>query len=80
MINNEFERQDAFTAEMIAAFDAGKIPQVFEPYMSWKRGTTDLPSRKQAVEMLAAAEAIEEPDEYIIGIDGELANILPILK
>ncbi len=80
MINNEFERQDAFTAEMIAAFDDGKIPQVFEPYMSWKRGTTDLPSRKQAYEMMAAVEAIENPDEYITSIEGELANFLPILR
>ena len=42
MTKNEFEKQDAFTAELIAAFDSGQLPPIVKPYMDWKRGVADI--------------------------------------
>ena len=78
--NVEFEKQDAFTAAMIAAFDSGEIPEIYRPYMAWKRGVADLPSKAQAYEMMNAVEAQDDPSDYLTAISDELSTILQILK
>lgn len=91
MTNNEFEKQDAFlsrelersescTAELIAAFDTGQLPPIVKPYMDWKRGVADLPSRQAACEIMDAIEAIDEPSEHLLAISDELSTIINILK
>ena len=80
MTNNEFEKQDAFTAELIAAFDSGQLPPIVKPYMDWKRGIADLPSRQAAYEIMDAIEAIDEPSVLLLAIGDELSTISGILK
>ena len=80
MNNNEFAKQDAFTAELIAAFDSGQLPPIVKPYIDWKRGLADLPSRQAAYEILDAIEAIDEPSEYLMAINDEISTIVNILK
>ena len=83
MNNNEFAKQDAFTAELTAAFDSVKLPPFVKPYMDWKRGIADLPSRQAAYEILDAIEAIataDEPSEHLLAISDELSTIINILK
>ena len=75
-----FAKQDAFTAELIAAFDSGQLPPIVKPYMDWKRGLADLPSRQAAYEILDAIEAIDEPSEHLLAISDELSTIVNILK
>ena len=75
-----FAKQDAFTAELIAAFDSGQLPPIVKPYMDWKRGLADLPSRLAAYEILDAIEAIDEPSEHLLAISDELSTIINILK
>ena len=78
-----FAKQDAFTAELIAAFDSGQLPPIVKPYMDWKRGIADLPSRQAAYEILDAIEAIataDEPSEHLLAISDELSTIINILK
>ncbi len=75
-----FAKQDAFTAELIAAFDSVQLPPFVKPYMDWKRGLTDLPSRQAAYEILDAIEAIDEPSEHLLAISDELSTIINILK
>ena len=75
-----FAKQDAFTAELIAAFDSGQLPPIVKPYMDWKRGIADLPSRQAAYEILDAIEAIDEPSELLLAISDELSTIINILK
>ena len=75
-----FAKQDAFTAELIAAFDSGQLPPIVKPYIDWKRGLADLPSRQAAYEILDAIEAIDEPSEYLLAISDELSTIINILK
>ena len=75
-----FAKQDAFTAELIAAFDSGQLPPFVKPYMDWKRGLTDLPSRQAAYEILDAIEAIDEPSVLLLAISDELSTIINILK
>lgn len=78
--NVEYEKQDAFTAELIAAFDSGLLPPIVKPYMDWKRGVADLPSRQAAYEIMDAIEAINEPSEHLIAIGDELSTIIQMLK
>lgn len=80
MTKTEFEKQDAFTAELIAAFDTGQLPPIVKPYMYWKRGVADLPSRQAAYEIMDAIEAIDEPSEHLLAINDELSTIINILK
>lgn len=80
MTKKEFEKQDAFTAELIAAFDTGQLPPIVKPYMDWKRGVADLPSRQAAYKIMDAIEAIDEPSEHLLAINDELSTIIPILK
>lgn len=80
MTKNEFEKQDAFTAELIAAFDSGQLPPIVKPYIDWKRGVADLPSRQAAYEIMDAIEAIDEPSEHLLAIGDELSTIINILK
>ena len=80
MNNNEFAKQDAFTAELIAAFDSGQLPPIVKPYMDWKRGIADLPSRQAAYEIMDAIEEIDEPSEYLMAINDEISTIVNILK
>ena len=80
MENNYFEKQDAFTAELIAAFDSGQLPPIVKPYMDWKRGIADLPSRQAAYEIMDAIEAIDNPSEYLSAVGDELSTIIGILK
>ena len=75
-----FAKQDAFTAELIAAFDSGQLPPIVKPYIDWKRGLADLPSRQAAYEILDAIEAIDEPSEHLLAISDELSTIINILK
>ena len=80
MMNNEFEKQNAFTAELIAAFDTGHLPPIVKPYLDWKRGVAGLPSRQAAYEIMDAIEAIDEPSEHLLAISDELSTIINILK
>ena len=80
MNEDYFAKQDAFTAELIAAFDSGQLPPIVKPYMDWKRGIADLPSRQAAYEILDAIEAIDEPSELLLAISDELSTIINILK
>lgn len=80
MTKTEFEKQDAFTAELIAAFDSGQLPPIAKPYMDWKRGVADLPSRQAAYKIMDAIEAIDEPSEHLLAISDELSTIINILK
>ena len=80
MENSYFEKQDAFTAELIAAFDSGQLPPIVKPYMDWKRGIADLPSRQAAYEIMDAIEAIDNPSEYLSAVGDELSTIIGILK
>ena len=77
-----FAKQDAFTAELIAAFDSGQLPPIVKPYIDWKRGLADLPSRQATYEILDAIEAIataDEPSEHLLAISDELSTIIQIL-
>ena len=80
MEQNFFEKQDAFTAELIAAFDTGYLPPIVKPYMDWKRGIANLPSRQAAYEIMDAIEAIDKPSEHLLAISDELSTIINILK
>ena len=81
MENNYFEKQDAFTAELIAAFDSGQLPPIVKPYMDWKRGESDnLPSRRDAYTILDAIEAMDNPSEYLSAVGDELAGMIAILR
>lgn len=85
-----FTEQDKFVANMVEAYKTGKLGGDFQPYIEWKTGGSIF-SKQQAYLMLDAASDIlermfEEPEantelrSYIEGIDGEISNILPILK
>lgn len=80
METNPFEKQDAFTAELIAAFDSGQLPPLYKPYIDWKRGVADLPSRQQAYQMIDEVSAADEPTEFLSAISDELSTIIGILK
>ena len=85
-----FTQQDKFVADMVEAYKTGKLGGVFRPYIEWKTGNSIF-SKQQAYTMLDAAsellermfddpEADAELRSYLEGIDGEISNILPILK
>ena len=85
-----FTEQDKFVANMVEAYKTGKLGGDFQPYIEWKTGGSIF-SKQQAYLMLDAASDIlermfEDPEantelrSYIEGIDGEISNILPILK
>ncbi|MGN0285471.1 MAG: hypothetical protein ACI4B4_11810 [Segatella copri] len=85
-----FTQQDKFVADMVEAYKTGKLAGVFRPYIEWKTGGSIF-SKQQAYTMLDAAsellermfddpEADAELRSYLEGIDGEISNILPILK
>ena len=80
MTKNEFEKQDAFAAEMIAAFDMGHLLPIIKPYIDWKRGVAGLPSRQEAYKIMDAIEAIDEPSVLLLAIGDELSTIIGILK
>ena len=85
-----FTQQDTFVADMVEAYKTGKLGGVFRPYIEWKTGDSII-SKQQAHTMLDAAsellerlfddpEADAELRSYLEGIDGEISNVLPILK
>ena len=85
-----FTQQDKFVADMVEAYKTGKLGGVFRPYIEWKTGG-NIFSKQQAYTMLEATsellermfddpEADAELRSYLEGIDGEISNILPILK
>ena len=85
-----FTQQDKFVADMVEAYKIGKLGGVFRPYIEWKTGDIIF-SKQQAYTMLDAAstllermfddpEADAELRSYLEGIDGEISNVLPILK
>ena len=85
-----FRQQDKFVADMVEAYKMGKLGGVFRPYIEWKTGGFIF-SKQQAYTMLDTAsdilermfddpEADAELRSYIEGIDGEISNVLPILK
>ena len=80
MNEDYFAEQDAFTAELIAAFDSGQLPPFVKPYIDWKRGVAGLPSRQEAYKIMDAIEAIDEPSVLLLAIGDELSTIIGILK
>lgn len=84
-----FTQQDKFVADMVEAYKTGKLGGVFRPYVEWKTGS--IFSKQQAYTMLVAASELldrmfDDPEtdaelrSYLEGIDGEISNVLPILK
>ena len=85
-----FTQQDKFVADMVEAYKKGKLGGVSRPYIEWKTGSSIF-SKQQAYTMLDAASELldrmfDDPESdaelrsYLEGIDGEISNILPILK
>lgn len=85
-----FQQQDRFVADMIAAYKDGKLGGVYRPYIEWKTGGPMFSLEQGRAMMSAASNALdamfdepnadEELRDFLEAIDGEITNILPILK
>lgn len=79
-IDNYFREQDRFTADMIAAFDDGKLPEELLPYFQWKKGKDRLSIQQIDSMRYYLYEILDgdvEPsiEEYLYAIEAELDNI-----
>ena len=52
MLEEIFQKQDAFVAKMVAAFDKGEINVGYKPYIEWKRGRGTMPTSKEIDKMI----------------------------
>ena len=80
-----FEKQDAFEAEILAAYKEGKLTAELEPYFRWKKGGAR-PSHREVLTMRAACSKCveiiwesEQPDDLLASyydyIEDELLRI-----
>lgn len=84
-----FKHQDAFMAEMVSAFNDGKLSAVYAPYFQWKQDGK-LFNRQQGYEMMTVSEnelgeLYDDPNadtaivSYLEAINGEISNVIGIL-
>ena len=70
---DEFEKQDAFARDIVQAYDKGILPEPLKPYIEWKRGNGQLPTREEAYYIVSICEMLQN-------VSDELSTMLPILK
>lgn len=80
-IDDYFREQDRFTADMIAAYEAGEQPAEIAPYIQWKKGGArfslqSLESMRGFLYRELDKELEEQTEIYLEAIVAELDNII----